>query len=148
MHLTLAEGLSSYEATIPWKLPFAGTLAWPFLLLPSLGYQGWQHGWCTLAGLQSAVKPPRPQRDRLNTQLRQGDNHSMFTILRLEKQKSLCAKQNKHTVKDSRRYTISQQKVTAMQEGWRESAPFTPSGYCFKEIVHSPCRWRRCWHNI
>lgn len=53
--LALAEGLSSYDTTIPWKLPFAGTLAWPFLLLPSQGYQGWQHGWCTLGGLQSAV---------------------------------------------------------------------------------------------
>lgn len=60
--------LSSYEATIPWKLPFAGTLAWPFLLLPSLGYQGWQHGWRTLGGWQSAVKPARPHRgDRLVT---------------------------------------------------------------------------------
>lgn len=53
--LTLAEGLSSYDTTIPWKLPFVGTLAWPSLLLPSQGYQGWQHGWCTLGKLQSAV---------------------------------------------------------------------------------------------
>lgn len=53
--LSMAEGLSSYDTTIPWKLPFFDTLAWPSPLLPSQGYQGWQHGWCTLGGLQSAV---------------------------------------------------------------------------------------------